>query len=108
MEIREFFTEKEIRSMKERIIKECCFNHFISKQEYIEEDGSKVEYKSLAPEIKSIIKQEVDNQLREYVKEIINEIVKDKVKLAVQKFTKNLCDQLDKITAKTNWYWSIK
>jgi len=108
MEIREFFTIEEINSMKKRIIKECSLTNFLVKTEYTNEDGDKETYKSLTPDIKSVIKNETDRQIKEYVKQVINETVRDKIQIAVEKFSKNLCDQLEKITTKTNWYWSIK
>jgi hypothetical protein len=108
MDIREFFTDKEIRSMKDRIVREACLLNFTVSEETTDEDGYKSKRHTLAPEIKQVIKEETNKLMQEYTRELIREIVKDKTTIAVEKFTQNLCDQLDKITAKTNWYWSVK
>ena len=108
MELRDFFTQEEIRSMKERIVREACTTNFMVKREYTDEDGVKESYKGLTEDIKSVIRDETVKLIKEHVKAVINETVKDKVSLAVEKFTENLCKQLGSITEKTNWYWNIK
>jgi len=108
MELRDFFTEVEIRSMKERIVRDACRSNFMNKLETTDEDGVKQVYWGLNTELKSTIRDETVKLIKDHVKEVINDTVKDKVSIAVERFTKNLCEQLDKITEKTNWYWSVK
>jgi hypothetical protein len=112
MELRDFFTESEIRAMKERIVRETSLNYFLTEKSVCYEDGETGTYKSLQPEIKREIFSAIDKDVKEFVastlKDILHKIVKEKVETATEKFTNRLCDQLDKITEKTNWYWSIK
>ena len=108
MELRDFFTEAEIRSMKERIIRETSLSQFLVKTEYKNEDGDIEKYNSLDPMIRSVIEKETVKQVRDYVREIVNTVAKERVAAAVDKFSQALCNQLDEIAKKTNWYWSIK
>jgi len=108
MEIREFFSDKEIDTMKERIIRETCLSRFLVKTSYTDSDGSKETYNAIEPELRKVIEIETVKQIKQYVKDVIDAVVKERASAAVDRFSKNLCDQLDKITEKTNWYWSIK
>lgn len=108
MELREFFSKEEIATMKERIIRETCLSHFLVDTEYADSDGSKERYKSLAPDIKRVIENETSLQVKQYVREVVNTVAKERVAAAVDNFSKRLCEQLEKIADKTNWYWSIK
>jgi hypothetical protein len=108
MELRDFFTDTEIRVMKERIIKETCLATFITSTEHTYEDGEKVKYNRITPMIEEIIREETVKQVKAYVQEIVNTVAKERVAAAVDNFSKRLCEQLEKIADKTNWYWSIK
>ena len=108
MELRDFFTDVEIRAMKERIVRETCLSHFMQSEEVTNEDGYKTKYYSIAPEIRRVIEEETVKQIREYVREVVNTVAKERVAAAVDKFSERLCDQLGKIADKTNWYWSVK
>ena len=112
MELREFFTNEEIEAMKDRIVKETSLSYFVTEKEVTEKDGSVCRYREVVPtiekKIQQIIDKEVEGFLRSTIKDLIHSIVKDKVSAATEKFTQRLCDQLDKITNKTNWYWSIR
>ncbi len=108
MDLRDFFSDKEIEVMKERIIRETCLARFIVKTEYVDGDGSKSTYNSIEPSIKTVIEQETIRQVKEYVREVVNTVAKERVAAAVDQFSKRLCEQLEKIADKTNWYWSIK
>ena len=108
MELRDFFTPKEIEAMKEKIIERAAFANFMV-DHTIKEDGSITDtYRSLAPDIQSAIEQETVKQVKEYVREVVDTVAKERVAAAVDRFSAALCDQLDKIASKTNWYWSIK
>ncbi len=108
MELRDFFTPDEIEAMKERIIKETCLSNFLVDVTVLETDGEVYEYRKVAPKIEAVIREETAKQVKEYVKEVVNKVAKERVAEAVDGFSKRLCDQLDKIADKTNWYWSIK
>jgi hypothetical protein len=108
MELRDFFSEEEIRVMKERIIRETSLSHFLVDTEYVDSDGSKSKFKSLDPKIKQVIEQETVAQVKAYVREVVNTVAKERVAASIDNFSKRLCDQLEKIADKTNWYWSIK
>jgi hypothetical protein len=108
MELREFFTDKEIEAMKERIIRETSLARFLVKTEYQDQDGSKSTYNSLEPRIMEAIRDETVQQVKAYVREVVNTVAKERVAASVDNFSKQLCEQLDKIADKTNWYWSIK
>ena len=107
MELRDFFTDEEIRSMKERIIRETCLARFLTQETRTYEDGTICKYSSIHPKIEEIIRDETVKQVKEYVKEIVDKVAKERVASAVDKFSDRLCDQLKKIADKTNWYWSI-
>ena len=112
MELREFFTNEEIEAMKDRIVKETSLSYFVSEKELIREDGCTIRYKEVVPAIEKKIQQIVDKEIEDFLKttlkNLIHGIVKDKISAATEKFTQTLCDQLDEITDKTNWYWSIR
>lgn len=107
MEIRDFFTDKEIEKMKERIIEQAGLYAFIVQEERDDEDGP---YKAhvLEYKIREAVQEETVKLVKDYVKKIIEATVKERVTDAVNKFTQNLVDQLTKITEKTSWHWSIK
>lgn len=112
MDLRDFFSEAEIRAMKARIVRETSLNYFLAERKYVDEDGVEETYKALAPDIQREIKSIIDNEVKAFiqteVKRILHEIVTEKVAKAADRFTQRLCDQMDKITDKTNWYWSIR
>lgn len=108
MELRDFFTDKEISAMKQKIIKEVALSMFLIEESGTYDDGETYTRRSIAPKIEEAIRDATVVEVKSYVKEVVNAVVKERVSVAVEKFTKNLCDQLDKITEKTNWYWSIK
>lgn len=107
MELRDFFTKQEIEEMKKKIIEQTALYAFLTTQD-VPEDGKIYKYHVLAEHIQRAVKQQTVDIVKDYTKEIIHTVAKEKVSAAVEKFTANLCDQLDKITAKTSWYWSIK
>lgn len=108
MEIRDFFTETEIRAMKERIVRETCLANFLVKADVTYEDGETATINRLTPDIERVIREETVKQVKEYVREIVTTVAKERVAAAVDKFSANLCSQLEKIADKTNWYWSVK
>ena len=112
MDLREFFTDSEIRAMKERIVRECSLSYFLTETKVDYEDGESSIYKSLEPKIRVEIKNQIEDEVKAYVnitlKDILHNTVTEKVTKATERFTNTLCDQLDKITEKTNWYWSIR
>ena len=108
MELRDFFTDDEIRTMKERIIKEATLANYLVDTTHTYPDGTIDKQKKLTYEISEVIREETVKQVREYVREVVNTVAKERVAAAVDKFSDGLCKQLEKITEKTNWYWSIK
>ena len=107
MEIRDFFTDKEISEMKEKIVERTGVYHFLVEKEGRDEDGP-YKIRELQVDIEAAVRDETVKLVKEYVHQIIEAAVKSRVTDAVNKFTQRLVDQLDKITEKTNWYWSIK
>lgn len=108
MEIRDFFTEKEIAEMKEKIIERAGIYHFIVEKEVETSEDGPYKYRELQREIQTAVRDETVKLVKEYVHQIIEAAVKSRVTDAVNQFTQRLVDQLAKITEKTNWYWSIK
>ncbi len=107
MELREFFTEKEIEEMKQKIILRVSSFAFLDEKGGMDEDGKYI-YRQLSNSVNAAVKKQVDEIMVEFTREIINTVVKDRVATAAESFVTNLVDQLEKITNKTNWYWSIK
>ena len=111
MELRDFFTENEIRAMKERIVTETSLTYFLTENKVEYSDGETTTYKALQPKIEAKIYSLIEKEIKAYVEttlhDILHKIVTEKVEAATEKFTHRLCDQLDKITEKTNWYWSL-
>lgn len=112
MELRDFFTEAEIHGMKERIVKETSLACFMVDNTVKYPDGEEALYRSVEPTIKTEIhnhcKAEIESFVKQTIKEVIHNVIQEKVTKAAERFTENLCNQLDRITEKTNWYWSIK
>ena len=107
MELRDFFTEKEVEEMKVKIIEQTAVYAFLIENEVQERDGP-YKYYTLQSDIEAAVRDETVKLVKEYVHQIIEAAVKSRVTDAVNKFSQNLVDQLDKITQKTNWHWSIK
>ena len=108
MEIRDFFTEKEVAEMKERIIEQAGLYHFLVKEDKHDRDEGPYQVTVLDYVIKEAVREQTVLLVKEYVHQIIEATVKARVTDAVNAFTQRLVDQLSKITEKTNWYWSIK
>jgi len=108
MELRDFFTDKEIKAMQEKIIKEASLTAFLEEDNGLYSDGDTYSRCNIAPKIEAAIRDVTTVEVRSHVKSVVEEVAKERVAAAVERFTQNLCDQLDKITEKTNWYWSIK
>lgn len=108
MEVRDFFTQEEIRAMKDRIVRETCLSNFLATQKIVDQDGTEQTYHKIGPDLEAVIRDETVKQVKEYVREVVNTVAKEHVAASVDKFAAGLCAQLDKIAEKTNWYWSIK
>lgn len=106
MDLRDFFTKQEIEEMKKKIIEQTVSYAFLTTTD-IPENGEIYKHHTLTKHIQAAVKQQTIDMVKNYTKEFVHTIAKEKISAATEKFTANLCDQLDKITAKTNWYWSI-
>jgi len=83
MELRDFFTQAEIRAMKDRIVREACLANFLTTQKIINEDGTEETYRKIGPDLEAVIRDETVRQVKEYVREVVNTVAKERVTASV-------------------------
>ena len=112
MDARGLFTKEEISAIKERIVHSVSLHYFLTTKKVQDPEEGEIEFQTIQPrlqkEIERIVDEELKSFVKNYLKDIVHGIVKDRVQKSVERFTQKLCDQLEKITTKTNWYWSIR